>query len=42
MQSTYYVAGSDGSNKLMMAKFLTLENLEFCGRYEMGLDILFV
>ena len=42
MQSTYYVAGSDGPNMLMMAMFLTLENLEFCSRHEMVLDILFV
>ena len=42
MQSTYYVAGSNGSNKFMTAEFLTSENLKFCrSGHDMGLDVLF-
>lgn len=36
------MAGSNGSNKLMTAEFLTSENLKFCGSgHDMGLDVLF-
>lgn len=36
------MAGSNGSNKLMTAEFLTSENLKFCGSgHDMCLDVLF-